>query len=105
MSTISQPLSYEYHALIPHPVEPRVLLLPTGDGWALPRWESPERYFWQSVDHVNRALEEQLGVNVTTLRCVGINDYVEPGWVRVEIVYAMENHSSDFTPPAGGRWI
>ena len=102
---ISQQLIYEYHALISHSTEPRVLLLPAGDGWALPRWESTERHFWQTVDHVNQALRDQLGVNVTTLRCVGINDHVEAGRVRVEIVYVLEDHSSDWASPDSGRWI
>ncbi|HEY3230475.1 MAG TPA: hypothetical protein VGJ87_14730, partial [Roseiflexaceae bacterium] len=95
---------YTYYAIVPDTAGQRVLLLPGQAGWTLPCWETAERYFWQSVDRVNRVLRDRLGIDVTTLRCLRIADRQEDGYVRVEIVYAMENHNPVWTPPSGGRW-
>ncbi len=56
--------------IVPQPETAGILLLPTDRGWVLPYWETTERHFWQTVDHVNHAAYEPFGLEVTTLRCL-----------------------------------
>jgi hypothetical protein len=92
----SEPQFVDY-AIVPHPSEPRVLLLPSENGWLLPHVYHHERHFWQSVAPVNQAVGALLGMELTTLRCMW-TDY----W---RTVYAMENHSAGWRPPAGAAWF
>lgn len=93
---------YDYYAIIPHPTAPHILMFPSATGWRLPHFERAERRFWQEVGHVNQILRDHLGIAVTVLRCVLI-DY-RPATEHVVKIYAMENHSPDWTPP-DGRWV
>lgn len=96
-------LRYDYYAIIPHPANDQFLLLPGDNGWGLPHFARHERRFWQDVAHVNQVFGEQLGLDLTVLRCVAI-DYT-PETEQVARVYAMENHSRAWTPPPGARWV
>lgn len=85
-----------YPCLLPHPSEPRVLLLQGERGWSLPAVETEGGWFAYRVGHIARELSEQLGVEATGLRHLqyGETDFCE-----------LENHSSGWTPPAHGRWV
>lgn len=61
-------MRFDYYAIIPHTSEPRVFLLSGPDGWSLPHFGRAERHWWQVVG--NQALREELGINVTVLRCL-----------------------------------
>jgi aminoglycoside/choline kinase family phosphotransferase len=86
---------YDYYAIIPHREEPRVLVL---TGWTLPHF-TPNEYHFGVVGHINRAMRTRLGVRVTTLRCVYEHKK------RPARVYAMDNHTPDWTPPPGAAWL
>ena len=97
---------FEFHALLPHVAEPRVLLLREPDGWALPHFQPEQRSFAGLADagRINRALADRLGVAVTVLRCAHLR--VERGErERVEAIFALENHSPEWAPPADARWV
>lgn len=69
----------------------------TETGYTLPHFEMSEPRFWQVVEHVNRAAQEQLGLSVTTVRCL-----------KVEVqqkYYAMENHSPNWALPEDMEWV
>jgi hypothetical protein len=76
--------------------ESRVLLLPCAAGWTLPRYHATE-----ALD-INRVMRGQLGLDVTVLRRVYDRARYEPD-ARHQ-VYALENHSPAWTPPAGAMW-
>lgn len=89
---------YDNYCLIPHPHRDRVLMLRTPQGWTLPRhtkMEAPE---------INRAMREELGLEVILLR-VAYDRYKDEEREEQHIVYAMENHSPASTQPRQGEWI
>src|SRR5215218_5626750 len=54
--------------VLPDPAgEPRLLLLPEGDGWALPRAILPEQVWWPVCRWIIAATMEQLGVDAVVL--------------------------------------
>jgi len=83
---------FNYYCIIPHPTELQVLLLAGEDGWSLPSFVPYEHHFGM-VGHINQSIKDQLGLNVTTLRCF-YQDYCSDTNTRCR-VYAMENHSLD----------
>ncbi len=95
-------VTYEYSLLIRHPAEERLLLLPKGDGWALPWFRHKQRHFWQEVAHINAAVMEMLGLRATTLRC--LNTAYDPTQDRVYGSYALESQDPQWTLPPGARW-
>lgn len=97
-------MAYEcQYALIPHPEEPRLLLLPEENGWALPCWTTDNGGSWDRIAPVNRGMQERLGIRLTTLRVVYRRDDSEAQ--RGVQALAMESHDSAWSPPDGGRWI
>lgn len=96
-------LTYEYHLIIPHPRERRILLLRRDDLWILPSFAHRNREFWQQVEHINQAASARLGLSATTLRCMHIRH--DPVAGRISAVYGLENHMPDWIPPAGALWV
>ncbi|MCI2430620.1 aminoglycoside phosphotransferase family protein [Candidatus Acetothermia bacterium] len=103
MKQDSQKIYTDYYGIILHPTEPRLLILRERAGWGLPHFSQTERHFWQEVGHINCAIREQLGMDVTTLRCA----YTEYNSTtkRVCRVYVLENHNPSCESPSQGRWI
>ncbi len=95
--------TFVYRAIIPHASEPRIVLLRDGAGWSLPHWESTEQRSFAAAEYVNNAVRDLLGVDVTMLRCLSHDS--NPATGRVGRTYVMENHSPDWEPPPGGRWV
>lgn len=89
-------------ALIPHPTELRVCLLPTQTGWTLPGVELAEADSWQVVSSINQQIHAQFGINVMVLRYLNCP---EPKTGRLKRVYVLENHSPSWVVPAEGRWV
>ena len=95
--------TWEYHLLLPHPIEPRLLLLPDAEGWVLPHWRTQTPNFWQTVGHINTGMAAHFGLDVTTLRLLREFAYPEN---RLYInLYELENHDPAWTPPFGARWV
>jgi hypothetical protein len=93
---------FDYYGLLPHPTVRQVLLLSGELGWMLPHWLCTESLWWPRVAVFNRAMQELLGVEVTTLRCVyAERKLTEQG----DRVFWMENPDPGWSPPAGARWI
>jgi hypothetical protein len=88
---------YENACVIPHPREPRLLLLASDAGWALPRHAETEPAAIAAV------MRQQLGLGVSVLRCAYDRARYEAE-ARAQ-VYALENHSPSWAPPAGAAWI
>ncbi len=95
--------TFVYRVIIPHASEPRIVLLRDAAGWSLPHWETTERRPSAAAEYVNHAVRDLLGVDVTMLRCLPHDP--NPATGRVERTYVMENHSPDWEPPSGGRWV
>src|ERR687886_130771 len=89
---ISTPLLY---ALIPHVSEPRLLLLPTSNGWMLPRLSSGE------PRAVAQDLQAQFGIDTIVLGTVydRYDDEMDP----IEQIYAVENRGM-LALPDGAHW-
>lgn len=93
---------FDYYGIIPHRTKPQVLILSDENGWSLP-WFVPYEHHFGVVNHINQAIAAQLGCNVTVLRC-----FYEHYSLETKTgcrVYAMENHSPQWTPPSNSRWI
>lgn len=95
-------LQFHYSLVIPHTHERRVLLLPGEAGWRLPHFVPDEKHF-AMVGHINWTMRAQLGITVTTLRC--LYDDFDHAAQTVWRGYAMDNHSPDWTPPSGAAWL
>lgn len=89
-----------YYLLLPHPTEPRLLLLTHADSYVLPHFTADDTHFWQSVAHINQRVNQLWGITVTTLRCMR-TEWLEDKRNRY---YALENHSPDWEMPAAARW-
>jgi hypothetical protein len=96
-------IAYTFYVVVPHPREPRLLLLPAGEQWALPHFTPKERFFTMTGP-LNEAAKQALGVDVTVLRCARYDADREVK-KRVDAIFFMENHSPDWTPGEGMRWV
>jgi hypothetical protein len=107
----SAPARNNFYALIPHPQEPRFLLLPGERGSALPVYhptERPAERHTAQVEQLNFSLREQFGVDVTTLLCayLDLNRDASTQKVRdVNALFIMENHSPGWSPSHGAAWV
>ncbi len=95
--------TWEYHLLLPHPTEPRLLLLPNANGWVLPHWRTQTPNFWQTVSHINAGMTGYFGLAVTTLRL--LRDFTYPENRLYINLYELENSASVWIPPIGARWV
>ncbi|WP_165423154.1 phosphotransferase [Ktedonosporobacter rubrisoli] len=100
---MNPPAIYEYSAVIPHRTQPAVLLLHTENGWSLPCWQTTERPFWQTCDHINQTIQALLALRVITLRCLFIDQ--DTGSGHLIRVYEFENRDAQWRPPVNGSWI
>jgi hypothetical protein len=93
------------YVLIPDKDNQRVLLVQDEEQnrFGLPSFVIAEQRPWYRVEHINQIVFEQLGLVVTTLRC--IYTARDPENRQVITVYAMENHSPHWEPPPGIQWF
>jgi hypothetical protein len=92
-----------YRILLPHPLEPRLLMLNSHGEWRLPQWEDAGQRSWAHVDHVNRAVAARFGAETTVIRCV--RELVDPLSGEAVRYYELENHSPAHDMPAASSWI
>lgn len=88
----------EHYSLIPHVTKPQVLLLVEDARWSLPH------HCYNEAPDINRAMKEQLDLDVTLLSCV-YDRYHDEDREDTDRVYALESHSPNWTPPTGARWV
>ncbi|QPC82654.1 aminoglycoside phosphotransferase family protein [Phototrophicus methaneseepsis] len=70
-------LIFTYYCVVPHPDDERILLVQSGDTYSLPSF-SPEEHHFGVVDHINRTMAGQYGVDGAVLRCLG-DEYADNG--------------------------
>jgi hypothetical protein len=90
------------YALIPHPHERKLLLVPDGEGWALPEIHSEKELFLLDLPRVNVALRRQFPPCVTTLSALFVR---EPAIGGLANLFTTESHDPEWQPPEGGRWF
>jgi hypothetical protein len=92
-----------YRVLLPHPLEPRLLMMHAHGDWRLPEWEDGTEHAWQATDHVNRAVAARFGFETTVLRCVHeAADPVAGGRLRI---YELDNHSAPHDVVPAATWV
>ncbi|HEX2167809.1 MAG TPA: hypothetical protein VHG09_11310 [Longimicrobiales bacterium] len=92
-----------YLVLLPHPLEPRLLMLNAHGEWRLPGWEDSAAHTWQETSHVNRAVAARFGMETTVLRCVWSR--TDPTTGDIDRVYEMENHSAPHDMIPAATWV
>jgi hypothetical protein len=92
-----------YRVLLPHPLEPRLLVLGSHGEWRLPTWDDPAPRGWQETAHVNRAIAARFGMETTVLSC--LRELHRPEHADVERVYELENHSAAHDVIPASTWI
>ncbi|HSJ10610.1 MAG TPA: hypothetical protein VK928_11880, partial [Longimicrobiales bacterium] len=92
-----------YRVLLPHPLEPRLLMMRAHGELRLPEWDDATEHPWQMADHVNRAVSARVGIETTVLRCV--DEVPEPGEGRVVRTYEMDNHSAPHDMAPATLWV
>ncbi len=103
MSESTAPESrFRYYSIIYQPHDQRVLLLRDADGQhRLPQFALDKARFWQDVEHINRHMMLEYGLDVTTLRCMDLID--EDGGLAS--VYALEHLTPRWLPPVNAGWF
>lgn len=89
-----------YFAIIPHGVEPLVLLLPHQGGWTLPFYRMEGQL--ESLGTFTRALKEVLGMELVVLRSPAVPREAPAG--HQVVFYWVENRGVEALPP-GACWI
>ncbi|HSJ25821.1 MAG TPA: hypothetical protein VK929_14185 [Longimicrobiales bacterium] len=92
-----------YRVLLPHPLEPRLLMLRAHGGWRLPEWEDATPRPRQHTAHINRAVLARFGVETTVLRCVAEDR--APGTDDCIRVYELDNRSPAHDTVPSSTWI
>src|SRR5262245_41672074 len=85
----------------------RVLMLPDNvGGWTLPCVHVPDDRSWSPmVGSVRGLMRSALAAEATVLRVVYVTTPSSYGTPHVDILYALENHTENWTPPPHARWI
>lgn len=92
-----------YRVLLPHPLEPRLLMMHAHGDWRLPEWEDGTAHEWQETEHVNRAVAARFGFETTVLRCVRAGAVPETG--EPLLVYELDNHSAPHDTVPAATWV
>ncbi len=95
-------LPLHYDLILSHALDARVLLVPDGVGWALPRFV-PDVTDFRRVRHLNDYVHQQYGLESVVQRCVAHRDDPDRG-LRYR-VYALEHRSLPSHLPDGGKWV
>jgi hypothetical protein len=89
------------HLAILHASQPWVLMCPESEGWMLPRLQYDGRLFVPNVAPINAMLAHHLGLHTTVLRCPHTREVAQ----HLELIYLIENHSPQWTPPPDWQWV
>ncbi|MGK7935173.1 MAG: phosphotransferase family protein [Xenococcaceae cyanobacterium] len=103
-----QDFHFDYYCIIPHLSQEQVLMICSENGWNLPHFVAYEHHYGV-VGHINQAMKAQLELDTTTLGCFYDSAIDDKNYHKelktVCRVYAMENHSTCWTPSVGTSWI
>ena len=102
MNTTVQTWRFECYALVPHPSEPRILLLMEDDAYALPGVEVISASADDAFAQMLRQFAHELGGSVTVLRSIA--RHVDEAARHVVELLVME-HQRAARLPASARWL
>ena len=107
MSEPAAPWQSHGYGILPHPHEPRILMVPepreSDTVWTLPRLTRPRRIWFVELGWVTAAMSNLLGSAVTALRSAQF--VTDEHQHHVEAIYILENRAAVEYPPLGGAWI
>ena len=103
MSTTVQTWRFEYYALVPHPSEPRILLLMEDDAYALPWVEVIAASADDAFAQMLRQFARELGSSLTALRSIA--RHVDEAARQVVELLVMEHQGAAAQLPADARWL
>lgn len=92
-----------YQVLLPHPLEPRLLMMHVHGGWRLPEWDDATERPHHDVAHVARAVLARFGMETAVLRCV--SESRDPVTGRCTRVYELDNRSPPHDTVPSSTWI
>jgi len=93
--------SRTFHALVPHPTRPQILLVRQNDGWSLPCYNSSQRGEI-AMPALIQSIQAQYGLEVIMLRMLQLTG--DFGTTGIEVVLLMENLSPGNGLPADACW-
>lgn len=100
----AQKTSDIYGMLLDRGTQKVLMLLEEKGGWTLAHVHIPDKRVWPAMVGVGRgALQNILAADITVLRRVDAAYSADRS--HVDLIYELENHSPDWTPPPEGRWI
>jgi hypothetical protein len=103
MSASSPTWRSEIYGILPHPSEPRILMLPGAAGWSLPHISLDKKVRVANVGQISEAMRRALGVDITTLRSVSYSMREEAR--HIDAVYVLESQSPAWEPQDGAAWV
>jgi hypothetical protein len=89
--------------ILPHPAEPRILMLRDREGWSLPHARLERGIWLHNLGVVSDELSRVFGVEVRAYRYVHYERDEEQH--REEGIYLLEWVSQPETSPPGGQWL
>ncbi len=93
--------TYQVSLAVPNDDETRLLLMPEGERWTLPRFTLQALY--TDLYILTRAIHDQMGADMIILRTLA-RQKDEEAHVS-QVVWMMDNRTVDWTLPEGARWI
>jgi Phosphotransferase enzyme family len=92
---------FQFHNVILHSAEPRILMLAGADGWSLPLVRLTGEEFHEDLVRIRQALREDLGVDTIMLRCLRMD--IDRQTKQADFIYVLEQHGAP--APALGPWV
>ncbi len=109
MSTTSSVWQTDYHMLLLHPTQQRILLVRERDGWRLPSFqetgESDMNDLEASVhlNAINDAMQRQSGIAIVMLYFA--SSHVDWERARLAMTAVLEMRDAHWQPPAHAQWV
>jgi Phosphotransferase enzyme family len=92
---------FQFHNIILHSTEPRVLMLAGADGWSLPLVRLTGEEFHEDLIRIRQALREDLGVDTIMLRCLRMD--IDRQTKQADFIHVLEQYGAP--APALGPWV
>jgi aminoglycoside phosphotransferase (APT) family kinase protein len=99
-STTRSTIREKYCVLIPHPTRAQALVVPAGDGWALPEFLPDHEH--PDLPDALQAIRAQLRIDASILYDLRRYERAIPGPLNV---FVLEVRTAGWNPPPEGRWI
>ena len=93
---------YDYYVIVPHPSELKLLMIRGINGWTLPHFV-PNEHHTGVVRHINDTVYNNVGVRVSTRRCVDI--HFDPDTKRGSRAYILDNLDPVWEPNRNSKWV